>query len=416
MVGAGVGGSVLAHALVRDGHEVVVLERDRDPADTGGYRLHLDARACAILRDVLPDGTWAAVQASAADRSSFRRFTLTDARMRVLSSEPRDTGEEVLMIGRVPLRRLLAAELNGQIRWGARARSVHADAERATVLLEDGSAVDADVVVGADGPRSAVVGSLVDHELVHPVGMGGIAGRTLLDDDTRALLPVVLRDGPLLAVAASGVVTFLTAHDPDRAGVVDRAPSTAPAAVVEPAALIWGVNADDRLLPPTERTQTGPALVQVADRLLNGWDDGVRRLVRQSDPSSVAAFTFFAPEPGAELMPWSGGRVTALGDAVHAVPPTGGQGATTAIRDASHLAARLRQVETTAELGSALAAYQRDVASYAHAAVAESLRPLRWARTLSRPGVRQLAQVVLPVAARLTDARARRRTVAAGSW
>ncbi|MET8683140.1 FAD-dependent monooxygenase [Streptomyces sp. NPDC004732] len=36
----------------------------------------------------------------------------------------------------------------------------------------------------------------------------------------------------------------------------------------------------------------------------------------------------------ADLAPWPAGRITALGDAVHATPPTAGKGAGAAIRDA----------------------------------------------------------------------------------
>ena len=405
IVGAGMGGLGLAQALVADDHEVTVLERDPCARATGGYRLHLDAAACEVLRDVLPADVWAAVQASGAGRSAFRQLALTDARLRVLAVERQDPAEEVLMIGRVPLRALLAHGLQEQIRWGTCAVAVSDEGDSASVLLDDGSRVRADLVVGADGARSTVAAALAGTALVRPVGAAGIAGRTPLDEHTRALLPGLLADGPLLAFSATGVVVFLTVHDPERGAVLDPRPARPVRPVVEPPALVWGVNAVETTLPGGARGRDGRALLDVALGLLRGWDAGVRRLVEAAEVRSVAGYSFYAPVAGADLMPWPAGRLAALGDAVHAVPPTGGQGASAAIRDAGHLAARLREVsQGRAALGTALAAFQRDVARYAPGVVVESLQPLRWARTVSRPGVRQCAQVVLPALATFTHA------------
>ncbi len=78
--------------------------------------------------------------------------------------------------------------------------------------------------------------------------------------------------------------------------------------------------------------------------------------------------------------------MTALGDAVHAMPPTGGRGAATAMRDADALVDHL----TAAAKGAvtvpvALHAYQREMATWGPEAVRESLRPLAWQHRMSGP-------------------------------
>nr|WP_062339291.1 FAD-dependent oxidoreductase [Herbidospora sakaeratensis] len=84
VIGAGMGGLALAQALSRGGIEVVVHERDRAVEATGGYRLHLDHRACAVLRRHLAPSHYQALLASSAGRQAFTRFAMADHRMRLL--------------------------------------------------------------------------------------------------------------------------------------------------------------------------------------------------------------------------------------------------------------------------------------------------------------------------------------------
>ncbi|HEX8510727.1 MAG TPA: FAD-dependent monooxygenase, partial [Propionibacteriaceae bacterium] len=308
VVGAGIGGLVLAQGLVVEGHEVLVLERDADASATGGYRLHLDARACAVLQQVLARDTWAAVQASSAGRSAFRRLTLTDLRLRVLAVEQQDPAAEVLMVGRVPLRTLLTTGLGDRVRWGTRVNAAASGAAGATVTLGDGSVIEADLVVGADGPRSVVARTLAGRSLVRPIGMGGLAGRTPLNDRTRQLLPDLLSAGPLLAFSPAGVVVFLTVHDHRNGAVVDPQLLGSVAPVTEAPALVWGVNVTDRALPKDAEWGDGTAMIGAAAGLLSGWHPKVQALVAAADPSSVAAYAFHAPDLGADLMPWPAGR------------------------------------------------------------------------------------------------------------
>jgi 2-polyprenyl-6-methoxyphenol hydroxylase-like FAD-dependent oxidoreductase len=90
--------------------------------------------------------------------------------------------------------------------------------------------------------------------------------------------------------------------------------------------------------------------------------------------------------------------VTALGDAVHAMPPTGGRGAATAVRDADVLAGRLAQVrDGSLALPLALRRFEAEMATYAPAAVAESLGPVRWIRALQGPAATVAARAAFPL-------------------
>ena len=73
IIGAGIGGLTLAQALHRGGIEVSVHDRDPQVEATGGYRLHLDDRACEVLRRHLSPQHYHALLASSVSRATLRR-------------------------------------------------------------------------------------------------------------------------------------------------------------------------------------------------------------------------------------------------------------------------------------------------------------------------------------------------------
>lgn len=403
IIGAGMGGLVLAQALARAGDDVAVHDRDAAAAATGGYRLHLDARACAALRRHLAPELFGAVRASAADPRTFRQFAFTDHRLRALVVDERDPGVERLLIGRVPLRTLLCRQIEDRVHFGATFTGFDVQPDqRVAVHFADGSTTVADLLVGADGVGSRVARALAGRPTSTRLGVGGIAGRTPIHDGNRGLAPAVLQHGPALAFGPGGVGLFLTLHDPGP----DPAARTAQPPELEAPALVWGLLADDRRCPV--RSLAADELVATVLAVLERWDPAVRELVRQSDPDSVGSYSFRASDPNADLTPWPAGPVTALGDAVHAMPPTGGRGAATAVRDADVLAGRLAEVrDGTLALPLALRRFQAEMATYAPAAVAESLVPVRWIRALRGPAATAAFPLVSSLVSGLRAARRR---------
>ncbi len=398
MIGAGMGGLTLAQALRRNGIDVVVHERDQAVEATGGYRLHLNDPACAALRRHLAPGHYQALLASSAGPRTFTRFAVADHRMRLLFAEPNERASETLMIGRIPLRRLLAHGLGDALRLGSEftGHRTHPDGT-VTAHFAGGGTDRGDLLVGADGVGSRVARALAGRPTSLPAGVSGIAGRTPLTAGTRPLVPALLARGPALAFGPGGVGLFLTLHDPGSGTAVDPAACTQVAAIIEPPSLIWGVLAPDRAYPGRPRELDGAGLIRLTDSLLRGWSASVRALVRAADPATAAFFGFHAADPDADLTPWPAGAVTALGDAVHAMPPTGGMAAATAIRDADVLAEELflvRDGESTIPL--AVHRFQNRMATYAGEAVRTSTQPLRWIHRLATPAGTRASRIALP--------------------
>jgi 2-polyprenyl-6-methoxyphenol hydroxylase-like FAD-dependent oxidoreductase len=98
-------------------------------------------------------------------------------------------------------------------------------------------------------------------------------------------------------------------------------------------------------------------LWKIALEATAGWHPAVRDLFARAD-----ADTFF-PIPiraGVRVDAWRSGPVTLLGDAIHTMPPSGGVGANTALRDAATLAGELLSAARGGKsLVDAVAAYER---------------------------------------------------------
>ena len=84
-----------------------------------------------------------------------------------------------MLIGRVPLRRLLTHGLGEALSFGKEFthHQVHSDGD-VTAYFADGSSDRADLLVGADGAGSTVARALAGRATSTPVGISGVAGPT----------------------------------------------------------------------------------------------------------------------------------------------------------------------------------------------------------------------------------------------
>ncbi|MDC7123410.1 FAD-dependent monooxygenase [Cellulomonas fimi] len=176
-------------------------------------------------------------------------------------------------------------------------------------------------------------------------------------------------------------------------------------ATVEPA-VIWGLIALADRMPTRTLGLDRDALLRVAQERLwrSGWTARLVDVLTSSVPASIAAYSLNAADPD-HIAPWRSGTVTALGDAVHAMPPTGGQGAATAILDAADLTRHLgRALAGEVTTTVAVHDYERTMRPRARSAVAESVQPLRWIRASATPwGARAFRALAPAVSALPTD-------------
>jgi len=203
-------------------------------------------------------------------------------------------------LARIMAERATAA--GAKLRFGTRVSSLSHDAAGVDVTFSDGSAGRYDLVIGADGIRSATRPMIGISDQPRPTGMG-----------------IFRAFGPR---PASVTRTDLYYGGPSYiAGYCPTGENSLYAYIVEDARDRSGLTPAGRLA----------AMRSLAEAYHGPWDE-IRATL--SDPGRVS-YTLFE-----ELLvpaPWNRGRVVLIGDAAHACPPTLAQGGSQALEDAAVL-------------------------------------------------------------------------------
>jgi len=311
IIGAGLAGLVLARVLHVHGVASTVYEAEASPtgrAQGGQLDIHdfngqVALRECGLLeefRSIVNMG------------GEAMRFLGSDGE---LVGEIPDDGElgnpEVL---RGELRRILVESLPpGTIKWGHKTVSI-ASGDRHTVTFADGTSIDTDVLIGADGAWSRVRDHLNG---AVPEYLGTVWVETFLHDvEVRHQRSAALvGSGAMLAMEPGrGIFGHREANDVIHTYVVLKKP------------LEWM-----RTVDFSDREQ---ALGEVARQLGPGWAPELLELVTRGETTPVARPIWGLPlghtwdrVPGVML----------IGDAAHLTPPDG-DGANWALYDGAQLA------------------------------------------------------------------------------
>ena len=304
VVGGGAAGSAAAILLAERGVAVELVEI-KPVATALGSGITLQGNALRVLAQL---GVWDEVSAAGYgfDTAGLRA---PDGTLLAEIPEARTGGPDLpttLGMPRPELARILlnrAAALGVKIRFGTSVRTLDQDANGVDVTFADGGSGRYELVIGADGVRSATR-ALIGVELeARPVGMGIWRAFTPR--------PATVTRTDLFYGGASYI-----------AGYCPTGENSLYAYIVE--------DAQDRsALTPDEQLDVVRAL---SESYHGPWDD-IRPLL--TDPSTIN-YTHFESQflDG----PWHRGRVVLIGDAVHACPPTLAQGAAQALEDAAVLA------------------------------------------------------------------------------
>ena len=381
IIGSGLGGLTLAQALRGSGIDVAVFERDASPWDRPqGYRLHLDADAINAVREVLPNHLTALFEATSQFTEPFTTILTTD--LSVLKRLPTHADHGDVWpdrennlhanVDRATLRQILMSGLDDVLHFGKKLERYEDTSDGVTAYFGDGTTAHGDMLVGADGIRSAVRAQRAPHLTTVDAGITAIYGRLPLNA-ARSRVPAETLDD-IFAIASDdrkvflglGSVRFPTA--PAQAAA-DRSPGTAMRDQEDYVVCIVGGRHE--FFPATDNL-SGEQLRDIAARTVADWPDQAADLIRQGDAEAFFPVHMYSSVPGTLETPTN---VTLLGDAVHAMTPTLGRGANLAMRDAALLGRALRTVAAgDTKLDVALSHYERDMTAYGFTVVREAAR------------------------------------------
>ena len=328
VVGGGVAGPATALALHRAGFDVEVLERRADDPGDAGSVLTLAPNGVDAL-DAL--GVLDRVRA---DAVPSRRNAMYGATGRLLGTvtlgSPLADGTPALTMRRSRLAAVVSAaarEAGVRTRYDARVRAV--DVAAGTVTLEDGTVLEADLVVGADGVHS-LVRTAIDPGAPAPryVGLWNFGGRTRASAQAATLAAEQWH-------FIFGRGAFFGAH-PTPSGDV-----------------LWFVNVPGPLLSRGQgRARTTDEWREHLAGLLEVDAGPAAGLVRDGELELAADMTYDL----GHVPTWWRHRAVLVGDAAHAPSPSSGQGASMALEDAVVLA---DAVAAAPDLAAGLASYEQ---------------------------------------------------------
>jgi 2-polyprenyl-6-methoxyphenol hydroxylase-like FAD-dependent oxidoreductase len=375
IAGGGLSGLCLAHGLLKHGHTCEVFERDPDFSRKTGYMLHMNVYGGDGLRTCLPDDLYELYLETSRRTPERRQSIVLHSGLGEVSTQPHlgppnEGPRPHTGVHRRTLRQILLARLGASFQLGKAATGYEATSTGVRLHLSDGTSADGDVLVGADGIRSAVRSQRLPDVGVIDAGVEGIGvfGRSPLTPEVIAELPPLLLEGVIFVADQAGHRLLLAAFQPRRE-IATAPDAIAPDVELEPVddymMVSCSVAEGTRVPPNREWTADTPRMLRDSMlRALDGWHPAARAIVERLQLDSMFSIPFGFIEPPA---PWEPSRVTLIGDAAHAMLPTLGMGANLSLRDAGLLSDRLAAVgQGEQELIGAIGAYEADMREVAY--------------------------------------------------
>jgi len=312
VIGAGIGGVAAAAALRKLGIEVAVCERAPDLGEVGAG-VQIGPNGVKILRALGLDATLEGLAFEPTEIVSVDWETASQRfRQPLKAIATRQFGAPYITAHRADLHRLLRETVPADvIALNARCTGVASFDRHAVATFADGTQIEADLVVGADGIRSVVRECL----------FGAAPARFTEQIGWRAILPIELvptRVGPDNAVRierteyvgwigpAGHVICY-----PIRGGELYNM-------FVGRVSTEWA-----------EESWTAPSTREEMLAAFAGWNEALLGML--SKVEHVFKWGIYDRDP---LNQWTRGRVTLLGDAAHPMMPTLAQGASITLEDA----------------------------------------------------------------------------------
>lgn len=400
VIGGGPGGLAVAQGLKKNGIEVAVFERDQARTDyVQGFRMRIRQRGIDALKANLPAHLFQAFL-DTLGLAPTENLVLDEHFERIEnpgsgSGEPEDTHIEK-SVSRITLRQILLSGLEGRFHTG-KCFERYENVPDGTVIayFDDGSAVQTNLLVGADGAGSAVRRQLLPDLKSIDTGVRRLAGKITLENAARHGISPLLTEFNANIRPSAGRSLMITSHRVSRdayskhglIGAEDPSHRSISGFHFNNTTSYawWNTAYDTDELGPDGLLGTldGSALLRLLLERIDHWDGRILDLIRHTDPSTVALLKVKSSTPGAV---WETGPVTLLGDAIHAMTYFRALGGNTALYDAGLLVSELVAARRDGKhLSAAVNDYENAMRAHGYEAVRSSLSAMQRNVGANRP-------------------------------
>jgi salicylate hydroxylase len=343
IAGAGLGGLCAASGLRLAGVRVLVLERDVSALSRQqGYRININLAGDAALRACLPANHYLLYQETS-HRQLDSSVDIFDSNLKLVlhrTAEASSSGPPPAAVDRATLRAILVNAVQG-VRFNTPVVDAISTDREVKVQLGNGSSLTCGLLIAADGASSMLRRKILPRHDPQPLGTIALYGKAPLNIERLTWLPSgVLQQRFVGVTDKAGTTLALGAWYPQ------RDPSEAAKALVPDLVLpatapyVMCVLLIPAEVAPTPASDTGD-LYQFMLRTTQSWNPTATQFLREADVNSI----FRIPLRAVPSVPeWPAGRITFLGDSIHAMSPAGGEGANTAMADAASLVSSFRQM------------------------------------------------------------------------
>ena len=325
IVGGGIAGLSAAIALCGENRKITILEQSRLNREIGAT-ISLQPNASKIV-----ERTWemaAALSRIGMKDEGFRIFGTDGTLQQSIDLETSRYGADRMVYHRQDLHEALKSKVReGIAEIKVSCRVVQCDPERGLVELEDGSKLEADLIIAADGIKSVLRDGVVGQKVMaKPTGFSAYR----LSVDT-ALLQEHENDFCQILDPRKPMTTMMMAHDrrlimgPARDGSIYSVVALVP---------------DERAKEDETNSWTTKAQLTDVLRDFEAFPEWTKAPFRHAEEIGLWQLRDTDPLPR-----WHKGRMILIGDAAHAMLPTQGQGASQAVEDAEALGAFFSDVK-----------------------------------------------------------------------
>lgn len=326
IVGAGIAGLTTAISLRREGVKADVYERRDEPGRLltgGGFMLWHNA--ILALRRIGLD----AQVAAAGEPIRFHEFRSASGRRLArwqLDKKTESCGAPAIALRRSALNTILMEEAGDSVHMGTRFTSFKQDSSGVTARFADGSTVRGDVLIGADGLRSAVRAELRRGYQAPP----RYAGYTAWQAITRLRGEDLVPTGTFFNLWGNGL-RFLYCR-------------------LNENEVYWDAITSDRVRDRLDTMHHSKRDVLAA--AYRTWPEPIPEIIASTGEAAILPIEIFDRPPGDR---WGDGRVTLVGDAAHPMTLNLSQGAGQGIESGVFLGTALAGHE---DATAALRAYE----------------------------------------------------------